>query len=44
MSNYFNEQYSDLIQEGTGGSFNKLLHKKLEKNLIDLATIYQIYK
>ena len=33
MSNYFNEQYSDLIQEGTGGSFNKLLHKKLEKNL-----------
>ena len=33
MNNYFNQQYSNLIQEGTGGSFNKLLHKKLEKNL-----------
>lgn len=33
MTNYFESQYSELIQDGAGESFNKLIHKKLEKNL-----------
>ena len=33
MNNYFDEQYTELIQEGVGGGFNKRIHKKLEKNL-----------
>tara|TARA_B100000900_G_scaffold115679_1_gene97262 strand:- start:465 stop:1133 length:669 start_codon:yes stop_codon:yes gene_type:complete len=30
---YFDKQYSELIQEGTGGTFAKHIHKQLEKNL-----------
>ncbi len=32
-NNYFDKQYSELIQEGTGGTFGKHIHKQLEKNL-----------
>ena len=33
MNNYFNEEYTELIQEGVGGGFNNLVQKQLEKNL-----------
>ena len=33
MNNYFDEDYTELIQEGIGGGFNKLVQKQLEKNL-----------
>ena len=32
-NSYFDKQYSELIQEGTGGTFAKHIHKQLEKNL-----------
>jgi len=33
MNDYFNREYAELIQEGSGGIFNRYIHRQLETNL-----------